>query len=271
MNLTTPPLEGFAHAYGIELLYPERPVLNQAALVEIVSGRRSDIRLFDGDMQGGLVAFLYAGQPPDEIRGECLIAPGDPADALELDEPALEQSWRWPDARAAVAECQASVLVTDLLGTGLPHRERLALFQEVLDALLELAPCTAIYWRPAGHYVEPAAWQHAMQAGGVGQPLPGAINMRHYRIAGTEDTVIDTLGLAALGLRDLQCRFRHTEPEAIMQLLSGAAITVFEHGLVIADGQKVKGPRYRDQWRYRYAQSLVPPQRPVIMLDPGEG
>jgi hypothetical protein len=39
--------------------------------------------------------------------------------------------------------------VTDMLSSGLDHRERLELFHRALVSVLEIAPCEAIYWRPS--------------------------------------------------------------------------------------------------------------------------
>lgn len=82
--------------------------------------------------------------------------------------------------------------------------------------------------------------------------------------------LMDTLGLAALGLPDLQCHFRSLTPNEVALLLYSLASYVFEHGDVIANGHTVEGIAAGSRWRCRHEVSLVPPEREVIDIDPGD-
>ena len=80
---------------------------------------------------------------------------------------------------------------------------------------------------------------------------------------------MDTLGLAALGLPDLQCHFRGLAPEAVAPLLYNTAYYIFEKGDVIDDGHTVEGVTPGERWPCQHEASLVEPRRVVIDLDPG--
>jgi hypothetical protein len=79
---------------------------------------------------------------------------------------------------------------------------------------------------------------------------------------------MDTLGLAALGLPDLQCHFHGLEVNEVAGLLYNTAWYVFENGDVIEDGQTVDGVDGH-RWRCQHEVALVPPEREVLDINPG--
>ncbi len=271
----------FARVYCVELLYESAPTLAKTIVYEALRRRCPDAEPLDGNPRAGLLAFAYREHTVQYrdacMPAQCLIAPADkPFDPAAL-EPALQQSWQWRGAREAITGCRASVLVTDVLSAGLEYRARLELLQKAVAATLEAAPCRAIHWTPTQQCVNPQGFLAAMEKDGYACPLPGALNVRFYRISGygdrpqatTEDMVADTLGLAALGLADLQCHFRGLDPNAVVRVLYNAACYLFEKGPVIQDGNTVQGPNPWDRWTCRHEKALVAPERVVLDLDPG--
>ena len=98
----------------------------------------------------------------------------------------------------------------------------------------------------------------------------GSLNVRFYNISNSPgDMMMDTFGLAALGLPDLQCHFRGLEPGQVAALLSNTGYYVFEQGDVIEDGHTVEGLEPGSRWRCQHEDSLLPPARVVLDLDPG--
>jgi hypothetical protein len=83
------------------------------------------------------------------------------------------------------------------------------------------------------------------------------------------EVVMDTLGLAALGLPDLQCHFRNLDRMAVARLLYNTGWYIFSNGDVIADGHTIEGVAPGARWRCRHEDALVPPAREVLDLDPG--
>jgi hypothetical protein len=272
---------GFAGAYCVELLYERLPTIPKGALLQSLSRRCPDIAPLDGKLDTGPLAFAHTKHgiryKDATLPAQCLVAaPDKPFDPAGL-QPALQQSWWWPQAREVVARCRASVLVTDMMSAALDYRERLELFQKALAATLETAPALAIHWRPTGQCVNPQTFLDAVAQHGYRHPLPGAINVRFYRISGykaekettTEDMLTDTLGLAALGLPDLQCHFRRLNPDSVVRILYNAACYLFEKGPVIQNGHTIPGPSPGEKWLCRCEKALLGPERTVIDLDPG--
>jgi hypothetical protein len=73
------------------------------------------------------------------------------------------------------------------------------------------------------------------------------------------------------GLPDLQCHCHGVELPILARYLRNAATYVFSSGDVIRDGDTVAGLGPGERWRCRHREALVPPERPVIDLDPGVG
>jgi hypothetical protein len=152
------------------------------------------------------------------------------------------------------------------------------LFERVLVAILNAYPCLAIHWQPTQQFVEPQQFLSAVKEAGGLVFVPGPINVRLFRIVSEDeataepsagDILMDTLGLAALGLSDLQCHFTGLDPEAVSRVLYNTGIYAMEHGDVIEADHTVQGIRPDEKWLCHREPSLALPERTVIDLDPG--
>jgi hypothetical protein len=207
---------------------------------------------------------------PFDLGFVAVSPPSDgPAPASSVD-PAVEQTWSWPGARAAVDRHRSSILVSELKPGSDDRAERLERWNGVLRALIELTPCMALQWMSSQKLVDPKDWLQALD-GPDATPLLGALNVRLFnvmeRVKG--ELVMDTLGLEVFDLPDLQLHFVGLEPSAVAALLYGCAAYVFEQGDVIEDGHTVQGLEPDQRWRAQHEVSLVGPERAVIDFDPG--
>jgi hypothetical protein len=101
-------------------------------------------------------------------------------------------------------------------------------------------------------------------------PLDAALNARLFRVDDRPgEIVMDTLGLAALGVPDLQCHFKGLEAGRVAGFLRGVGTYVFENGDVIGDGNTVQGLEPSQRWACRHEMALIAPARVVIDIDPG--
>jgi hypothetical protein len=261
---------GFARTYGVQLLCRKPPQLELSVMHEALRKHCPHVERLDPDPAATLLAFAHPDHVTELVEGPM------PAQTLitETEKPfgqeaAIQQSWSFPQARSVVAQCTDYLLVTDVMASALDYKERLALFQRVLLGTLAVVDCAAIHWLPSQQIVSPEAFLKAMQEGGSAPFFCGASNVRLFNVEGTEDTVMDTLGLAALGLPDLQCHFHDLEVNDVARILPNLAFYLFENGNVIEDGHTVTGTSPEARWRCRRAESLVPPEREVLDIDPG--
>lgn len=263
---------GFAKAYAVELLCEAPPKIEPQELLGRLRDRVGAVGFVDPDQKTAGLNFHFpqhrVGFKGDSVPAQCVVGLSPrPVDDKFLTA-ALDQSWDWKEARAAVAIHHVTVVVSDLLASGLPYPERLDLFQKCLLATLEIVPACAILWRPSGKLVDPTAYRRSHRTGE--DALFGPLNVRMFTEG--DAVTMDTLGLSALGLPDLQAKFlgSQIDPNSVAGLLHGAARYVFGKGDVLKDGDTVPGPG-GGNWECRRTTAIAPPARAVVELVPRLG
>ncbi|MDO3680023.1 DUF4261 domain-containing protein [Paenibacillus ehimensis] len=294
---------GFARVYMVELLYKTKPELSREALYAKMEAYTGHVDVPNDDAENeedeaeaeddqadvpGLAVWEAEASDPNndtlmffhlnykvayeegEFPAQTCVFRANGETKPEKYEAAMQQAWHWPEARGTVEACRHSVLLTDFCAAGLPYKERLELFQNALRALLEVAPCDALYWSASDKLVEPEQYLGAVAEG---QTLYGAMNVRFYNVQGrgTErrEFLMDTTGLAALGLPDLQCHFYDMEPGEVASVLGDLGYYLYNRGDVIQDGETI-GWTEQQRWRCEHQYALAEPRRYVLDLDPGE-
>ena len=123
---------------------------------------------------------------------------------------------------------------------------------------------------PTEQIIDPKEYRYHFDNPGYPRFSLGALNVRLFNIQGApDDRVMDTLGLAALGLPDLQCHFRDLECNDVASLLRNLGLYLFEHGDIIEDGHTVSGIPATEKWRCQHEMALIGPERIVLDIDPG--
>jgi len=121
-----------------------------------------------------------------------------------------------------------------------------------------------IYFSTIDKLVEAATYLNRGQAA-----LEGLLNVRFFNVAdsATQELLLYTLGLHALGLPDFQIRFAGLDPNELVGVLLNFSYYLFENGPVIEDGNTVEGTTTADKWTCQYTDCLVGPARRVIELE----
>ncbi|QEH35969.1 hypothetical protein OJF2_45270 [Aquisphaera giovannonii] len=266
---------GFARTYGVELLFEWEPTLDADELLRAVRERRPSAELMGRPDEATTLGFAHPDLPVRMKDGSIpaqthLLWTEKPFEFTEIAEEDLGQSWQFPEAREVVGLCRHRLLLTDLMSSPLPPADRLGVFEDVLAGVLRVLPASAIHWRPTGQFIDPDAYLQGYDKGGAARFFAGALNVRFYNVQDAPgDVLMDTLGLGALGLPDLQCHYRGLEPGRVAAMLANTAYYVFERGDVIEDGHTVEGPAPGSRWRCRHEESLLKPSRVVLDIDPG--
>ncbi|MFC3747704.1 DUF4261 domain-containing protein [Paenibacillus sp. GCM10012306] len=279
---------GFARVYGIELKYNKKPELDRDLLFakiqaytgqveEPATGEKEDSKLAVWEAneaeQQEMLHFFHLNYQVQYSDGEvpaqtCLIElENRSADDYVT---AIQQAWHWPEAGQVLEGCDYSLLLTDLMSSGLEPKARLQLLTGTLRAILETAPCEAIYFRESDKLVEPGAYLAAVEQGAI---LYGAMNIRFYNVEGTgsgrREGLMDSLGLAALGIPDVQCHFYDLEPGEVAGQLTDIAYYLYDQGDIVGDGETI-GFTAEMRWRCEHQYALAAPHRVVLDIDPGE-
>lgn len=172
-------------------------------------------------------------------------------------------------------ECRYAVLAHDLMAGGLPSRERADLLMDYLEALLELYPsCEAVYFINSGKLLLAQDIRNS-QATGPDRYVNFVVNARFFNITGTQDQVVDTLGLSLLYIEDLQYHFHHMDPNWVVNHAYSLASYLLNNDCPMKDGDSIDGvvdgqlaPEV--QWPCHFEEALVAPARAVLDVCMGE-
>jgi hypothetical protein len=260
--------------YAVDLLFESRPEIPVASLVQALKQACPGIDPL-GDL-GETLMFAHSSHVVQYREGaipaQLVIFPGVRKDDRTSIEDAIQQSWSLPRARELVASATHGVLVTDLMARGLPYRERLSLFLDALEAIVTTLPCKAIHWRQSQQVTTAASFLESRRDTEQHLLLGGPLNVRFYNVSNSAvsgESIVDTVGLSVFGLPDIQCHFHGLDVNRLVALLYNLAIYVFENPEAIDSGHTVEGIEPGSRWRCQYEDSMVPPERPVLDLNPG--
>jgi hypothetical protein len=273
---------GFAPVYMIEVLLDEAAKVDAPRLLASLRAQLGAVEPLD---EGGtsahfafpelLVEYRDGSKLPAQlivtdvdtpVRSQAPQAPQESQGARLAE--AVQQTWDWDAAGAAVGRARATWLVTDFLAGGLPPRDRLRLALAGVTAVLEQAGAhaLAVHWKPAQRLLDPATFA----AKAAEDPVGRAVNVRLFNISDRApgEIVMDTIGLAALGIPDFQIHFLGLDPGRVAGFLYALARHVHQRGAVIGDGDTVPGPKPGEKWKVRLEQALMEPRRFVLDIEP---
>jgi hypothetical protein len=204
-----------------------------------------------------------------QVPAQTAILPTDQPPQLESYQNEIQQSWRCRNAEALLGGCQTTLFVTEMLAQLLPPLDRLSLFHGVLRAMVEVTIPNAMVFKHSQQVIEPTDYLKTCSK--VPILRSGSINVRFFKISNSEgDMIMDTRGLAEIGLHDLQCHFRKLNPTDVARVLFNTGVYIAENGPVIKSGETVEGIEQSSKWRCQFENSLLEPKREVLDLDPGE-
>jgi len=279
---------GFLPVYAVELLFREEPKLEPSLILERIHQRIRKTAINTGPFRETeqvenealrrkettgsdrfeLAAVFYHAdytvnftdaEVPAQTR---VFEPREIREDLNW-EGVLQQSWKWEGGAERLEEYRYAVTLCDWYAAMLPFERRIDMFQSVLASVIETTGCDAIYWQPSGQLIDAGAFL----ASYPNEPLYGALNVRVYQMQRQNEVLVDTLGLTALGVPDIQCRVVDMTPDRVIPMIYGASYYVYGNAGEAADGQLLGGAGLR--WRCERQRSVLAPERAVIDLNPG--
>lgn len=226
------------------------------------------VELVDGTGRGGglMVSFPeLAAHAGDDIGVRLMVSVGRPMPVPPaFDGRArwdLSQSWGWLDAPAAMAAVRCTVTATEIFGTSFAPANRVRAFVAAVHGLAAATNPAAVWW-PGSCVATPPA--------GLGErSLAGLVAVRLFNVAGSPGLLLmDTLGLAPLGLPDLECVFRGLPEEHMAAYLNAVAENLVA-GQPIRGGGTLQGLTRDQRWRVASGSASVGPDRPVLSITTG--
>ncbi len=225
----------------------------------------------------GLAAKKYLSQFKDAaLPPQVMITPCTEFNENEIDGFHRGQMWDCrEDCDRILSECGYQVIVTDMMAAGLAPKERAQLDMDLMEAAAALYPsCEAIYFCNSGKlFTAQTIREHQIPA--HDRFIKFAVNVRFFNIQGTEDMLVDTLGMGTLWLPDLQYHFHGMDPNWVVNHAYCIASYLLSEDNPIEPGDTVDGVAQGRidggmRWKCQYEDALIQPVREVIDINMNE-
>ena len=139
---------------------------------------------------------------------------------------------------------------------------------------IDYPTCEAFYFQNCGKlFLAEDVRSHQIE--GSDRFIRFGVNVRFFNIEGTEDMLIDTVGMSTLLLPDLQYHFHGMDPNWVVNHAYNVASYILEHDNPIQDGETIDGvadgQMCREiQWKCQYEDALIQPPRGVLDINMGK-
>ena len=266
--------------FFVELLMPKQcDMPTRDTMVEVFTKHLGPVDCFSyGAESAGFAPQNYKVHYEDndaDIPPTLMVTNCEKIDKPVLDDFERSQVWDCPNVDELLDECQYRVFATDMLASGLEPNERADMLVKYVDALLELyTSCKAVVFGPSRKFLSRETIENHPDKN-VTRFIYYAVNVRYFSIQGTDDMMVDTLGMSTLFYPDLQYHFHGMNPDEIVNHAYSVLYYIFEHDNPIDDGQTIAGLENGDmnpdiKWAVQYEDSLIQPVRTVIDINLGE-
>lgn len=186
------------------------------------------------------------------------------------------QIWNIKNVDEVLAKYKYSIKLYDIDAHGQIPKERAQMLVLWLEIALALFPaCSAIWVKSSGKLQLVEAIKN-FKGIGINEFIFSMVNVRFFNIPNTNEFIVDSVGLSAIGLSDVQFHFKGVNPNKIANLAYKLAWYMLNDENQIKnddtiDGLNDKGELTADvQWTCRYEDSLVEPLRPVLDINMGK-
>lgn len=192
-----------------------------------------------------------------------------------MDDISRSQLWDCQNGEEILDKCEYQVIATDMMAAGLNYKERAEMLVNYIEALVELYPsCKAVVFETSKKMFTRDDIVNC-EVPKESRFIYYAVNMRFFNIQGTDDMLVDSLGMSTLFLPDVQYHFHGMEPNMVVNHAYNLLSYIYDYDNPIKDGDHVDGiadgQMCRDiQWNVQYESSLIQPIREVIDINMGE-
>ena len=217
-----------------------------------------------------MLEFKDAKVPPQLMVMDCVSS-----DGMNIDEITRSQFWDCPDSEKILSEFRYHVIANDMLAGGLDYTDRAEMLVDYIEALVELYPsCEAVFFQSSGKMLTRNQILND-QVPREQRFIYYAVNVRFFKIQGTDDMLVDTLGMSTLFLPDLQYHFHGMDPNFVVNHAYNLLIYLFENDCPIKNDETVDGIEDGKisqvvKWKCQYEDSLIQPARPVLDINMGK-
>lgn len=252
----------------VELMFHEKPVINIEQILNDLKANIGNVDLMtsSGEMTGFIFHDFPVKYQDATVPSQCVLYSTIENIDHEKLIPSLQQSRGWREMKETVEKCRYKIRFSDFMPNHADIHSRISLFNSALKSILSRLDCRAMHFLNSQRIVNPLDYINRLDEG---DQLDGAMNVRFFRVQGSEEMLMDTLGLNIFGLPDIQCHFKGLDPNDIAAVVGNSGYYVFEKGDIIDDGNTIRGVNDDDKWKCQHEESLAEPKRTVIDINPG--
>lgn len=210
------------------------------------------------------VEFKDGKMPPQLMITSCCDSAVD-----KIDEFTRSQMWDcMQDRDRILSECKFQVVATDMLAGAMEYKDRADMLMDYMEALVEIYPeCEAILFPSGKMFTAEAIRNHNIPR--EDRFIYFAVNVRFFNIQGTEDMMVDTLGMSTLFMPDLQYHFHGMDPNWVVNHAYNLLSYIYANDNPIKSGETVDGISDGKmdmslQWKCHYEDALIQPARGVL-------
>ncbi|MCM1577242.1 MAG: DUF4261 domain-containing protein [Ruminococcus sp.] len=261
----------------IHLFFEEKvPLPERDLMTEVMNRRLGETELVSHAVKtAGFAVKGYTARYKDVALPPMLtVTDSDAITDTAPDAFTVSQMWDCPDKEQILARCKYKAVALDMMSDGLRYKERADMLMDFTEALLEMYPqCRAVMFESSGKMFGRKDY--------LSRNIPresrfvyNAVNVRFFNIQGTEDMMVDTLGMSVLGLPDLQYHFHGADPDHIVNHAYNFLSYIYSRNCPINSGETVDGMENgvftpSVQWKCQFEDALIQPVRPVIDVNMG--
>ncbi len=224
---------------------------------------------YDEKLAGFAVKKYVAEFQDAKLPPQVMIMGCNEFDASKIGVMERSQMWDCGESEEILESCKYQVFATDMMAAVLHYKERAELDMDFLEALVELYPqCKAVYFQNSGKmFTAEAIRKHEIPR--ESRFIYFAVNVRFFNIQGTDDMMVDSLGMQTLFLPDLQYHFHGFNHNWVINHAYNVLSYIFDNENPIESGDPIDGVvdgrmSREDMWKCQYEAALIQPIREVI-------
>lgn len=225
-----------------------------------------------------VVADEYVADSGDGDKMPVIIRLTRCRDAMEYQPDEFTKSqmrWSCPGYKEILRKCQYHMAAFDVSGGNLrDYKKRARLIVRMTEALIEMFPaCRAVVFEPSG--------KMHMREDILNCRMPEehkfieyAVNVRLSNIQGSEDMLIDSVGMSVLHLPDIQYYFHGIDSECVAYHAYSLLSYIYDNNPVFRSGDTIDGLKdgeisASELWGVNYGEPLIRPERLVLDINMG--
>lgn len=271
--------EDSGHIFVMYLLMKDKCVMpDKDMMTRVMEKHLGNVDCFCHDNKvAGFAPKKYKAEFKEgSIHPQLMVMECIKSDKLNIDDVARSQMWDCENSEEILEECKYYVVATDMMAGAMEnYKDRADMLMDYIEALMEIYPqCEAVIFRNSMKMFK--------REDIINHNIPRehrfiyfAVNVRFFNIEGTDDMLVDSLGMSTLYLPDVQYHFHDMDPNWVVNHAYNILSYIYDNDAPIKSGDTIDGVadgriNLDVQWKCQYEESIIQPAREVLDINMNE-